>query len=185
MKKRKAVFLDRDGTTIVHEHYLSSPDQLKLLPHTSQGIRLFKEHGYLAIVITNQSGIARGFFDEEQLMVIHEKLTGMLKEEGVLIDDWYYCPHHLEGVIEHYKVDCDCRKPKPGMILAAARKHDIDLAQSLMIGDAETDMLAGKNAGCKSVLINNTGGGDASGTPGRGIDYVVKDLLESARIFIP
>ncbi len=75
MKKRKAVFLDRDGTIVVHEHYLSSPDQLKLLPHASQGIRLFKEHGYLAIVITNQSGIARGFFDEERLMLIHEKLT--------------------------------------------------------------------------------------------------------------
>lgn len=185
MKKRRAVFLDRDGTMIVHEHYLSSPDQLKLLPHASQGIRLFKERGYLVIVITNQSGIARGFFDEERLMLIHEKLTGMLKDEGALIDDWYYCPHHTEGVIEHYRMDCDCRKPKPGMILAAARKYHIDLAQSLMIGDAETDMLAGKNAGCKSILIQNAESDDADAISGKGVDYVVKDLMEAARIFIP
>lgn len=182
MKKRKAVFLDRDGTIVVHEPYLSSPDQLKLLPNTSHGIRLFKEHGYLIIVITNQSGIARGFFDEKRLTLIHRKLTGMLGNEGVVIDDLYYCPHHTEGIIEHYKVDCDCRKPKPGMILDAARKYHIDLTQSLMIGDSETDMLAGKNAGCRCVLIKNDCNNASTDMVIR-IDYVVKDLLEAARIF--
>ncbi|OQZ01673.1 MAG: D,D-heptose 1,7-bisphosphate phosphatase [Candidatus Brocadia sp. UTAMX2] len=184
MKKRKAVFLDRDGTMVVHEHYLSSPDQLKILPHVAQGIHRFKEHDYLVIVITNQSGIARGFFDEERLMLIHEKLDAMLKGEGALIDDWYYCPHHPEGIIERYTMDCDCRKPKPGMILAAARKYHLDLTQSLMIGDSETDMLAGKNAGCKSMLIRNCGNDDVCATSGKAIDYVVKDLMEAAGIFI-
>ncbi|OQZ02926.1 MAG: D,D-heptose 1,7-bisphosphate phosphatase [Candidatus Brocadia sp. UTAMX1] len=185
MKKRKAVFLDRDGTLVVHEHYLSSPDQLKLLPNASRGIRLFQEHGYLVIVVTNQSGIARGFFDEEQLMLIHSKLKAMLKDEGVVIDDWYFCPHHREGKIDYYRVDCDCRKPKPGMILASARKHHIDLSQSLMIGDSASDMLAGKNAGCKTMLIKHNQGDDTCITSEIGIDYCVKNLLEAAKIFTP
>jgi D-glycero-D-manno-heptose 1,7-bisphosphate phosphatase len=183
MKKRKAVFLDRDGTIVAHEPYLSSPDQLRLLPNAAKGIRLFKEHGYLIIVVTNQSGIARGFFDEERLMLIHKKLMSMLKDEGVEIDDICYCPHHREGVIEHYKVDCDCRKPKPKMLLDAAKQYHIDLTQSLMIGDSESDMLAGKNAGCTCVFIRNGCMNDASITPRIGMDYVVKDLLEAARIF--
>ncbi|MBE7446204.1 MAG: HAD family hydrolase [Planctomycetia bacterium] len=184
MKKRRAVFLDRDGTIVVHKPYLSSPNQLELLPNASDGIRLFKKHGYLIVVITNQSGIARGFFDEDRLMHIHKKLMDMLEEAGAVIDDLYYCPHHIEGIIEHYKVDCTCRKPKPGMILDAARKHHIDLAQSLIIGDSETDMLAGKNAGCRCVLIKN-GCGSASKDKiiPMDMDYVVKDLLEAARIF--
>ena len=184
MNKKRAVFLDRDGTIIVHEPYLSSPDQLKLLPNAAEGIRIFKEHGYLIIVVTNQSGVARGFFDEERLKLIHKKLLRMMKEEGITIDDIYYCPHHTEGVIEQYSLDCDCRKPKPKMFLNAARQHNIDLAQSLMIGDSEVDMLAGKNAGCTSVLIRN-GFTDSTNTASiTGMDYVVKDLLEAARLFI-
>ena len=183
MNKNKAVFLDRDGTIVVHEHYLSSPDQLKLLPNAAEGMRLFKESGYLVIVITNQSGIARGFFDEERLVLIHNKLMRMLEEEGITIDDIYYCPHHSGGVIEQYVLDCDCRKPKPKMLLNAAKQHNIDLTQSLMIGDSEVDMLAGKNAGCTTILIKNgcpdgTKNGSMTGT-----DYVVKDLLEAARLF--
>lgn len=183
MKKRKAVFLDRDGTIVVHEHYLSSPDQLKLLPNATQGIRRFKEYGYLIIVVTNQSGVARGFFDEERLMHIHKRLMDMLEEEGAMIDGLYYCPHHIEGIVESYKVDCDCRKPKPGMLLDAARKHHIDLTHSLMIGDSETDMLAGKNAGCKCVLIKNNRIDEISIAPMMGTDYIVKDLLEAAKLF--
>ena len=182
MNNKKAVFLDRDGTVVVHEPYLSSPDQLKLLPNAAEGIRLFKESGYLVIVITNQSGIARGFFDEERLTLIHKKLMRMLKDEGVEIDAIYYCPHHTEGVIEQYTLDCDCRKPKPKMLLNAAIQHNIDLTQSLMIGDSEVDMLAGKNAGCTCVLIKNACN-NTSNAPIVDTDYVVKDLLEAAKIF--
>lgn len=179
--KRKAVFLDRDGTIIVHEPYLSSPDQLRLLPNAVEGIRLFKQYGYLVIIITNQSGIARGLFDEERLMYIHKKLMNILEKEGIVIDDVYYCPHYREGVIERYRVDCDCRKPKPKMLLDAAKQHHIDLNQSLMIGDSDTDMLAGKNAGCRCVLI-----GDASRSHTyftHTVDYVVRDLFEAAKLF--
>jgi len=184
VNKNKAVFLDRDGTIVVHEHYLSSPDQLKLLPNAAEGIRLFKKSGYLVIVITNQSGIARGFFDEKQLTLIHKELMSILKEEGITIDDIYYCPHHSEGVIEQYTLDCDCRKPKPKMLLNAAKQHNIDLTQSLMIGDSEVDMQAGKNAGCTSLLIRN-GCTDSTNTASiTMMDYVVKDLLEAARLFI-
>src|SRR3972149_239759 len=184
MNKKKAVFLARRGPMVVHEPYLSSPDQLKLLPNAAEGIRLFKESGYLVIVITNQSGIARGFFDEEHLVLIHKKLMRMLEEEGITIDDIYYCPHHTEGVVEQYALDCDCRKPKPKMLLNAAKQHHIDLTQSVMIGDSEVDMLAGKNAGCTSILIRN-GCTDSTNTPSiTGMDYVVKDLLEAARLFV-
>ena len=185
MKKRKAVFLDRDGTIVVNSDYLSSPDQLRLLPNAAQGIRLFKEYGYLVIVVTNQSGIARGFFDEERLSLIHKKMIRMLGKEGAAIDDLYYCPHHpSEGILRQYAVNCACRKPKPGLLLEAARKYNIDLTQSLMIGDSvEYDTQAGKNAGCKRVLIcgNNP---NNSFQIGREYDYAVKDLLEAARLFI-
>jgi len=184
VNKRKAVFLDRDGTIIVHEPYLSSPDQLKLLPNAAEGIRLFREQGYLTIIVTNQSGIARGFFDEERLVLIHKKLMRMLEEAGITIDDIYYCPHHTEGVIEQYALDCDCRKPKPKMLLDAARQHRIDLTQSIMIGDSDVDVLAGKNAGCTSVLIRNNLTDSTNTTSITKMDYVVKDLLEAARLFI-
>ena len=183
MNKKKAVFLDRDGTIVIHEPYLRSPDQLKLLPNAAEGIRLFKESGYLVIVITNQSGIARGFFDEERLTLIHKKLMSMLKDEGVEIDDIYYCPHYTEGVVEEYKLDCDCRKPKPKMLLNAAKQHNIDLTQSVMIGDSAADMLAGKNAGCKCVLIKNVCNDNSLVFRIASTDYVVRDLLEAARIF--
>ncbi len=106
----------------------------------------------------------------------------MLKDEGVEIDDIYYCPHYTEGVVEEYKLDCDCRKPKPKMLLNAARQHNIDLTQSLMIGDSEVDMQAGKNAGCTCVLIKDVCNNDSSISPA-GTDYIVKDLLAAARLF--
>lgn len=184
MRKRKAVFLDRDGTIIIHKPYLDSPGQLELLPNTVEGIRLFKKHGYLIIIVTNQSGIARGFFDEERLILIHKKLKSMLEDAGAAVDDIYYCPHYKEGVVEQYKVDCECRKPGPQMILNAARRHHIDLTQSLMIGDSQVDMQAGKSAGCTCILIKNDCGNNTSAASVTGIDdYVVKDILEAAKIF--
>ncbi|GAB64295.1 MAG: D-glycero-beta-D-manno-heptose 1,7-bisphosphate 7-phosphatase [Candidatus Jettenia sp.] len=183
MKKRKAVFLDRDGTVIVHKPYLNSPDQLLLLPNAAQGIRLFNEEGYLVIVITNQSGIARGFFDEKCLELIHKKMTDVLRNEGAMIDDIYYCPHYKEGMIQQYTKDCDCRKPKIGMFLEAARQYHIDFSQSLMIGDSEVDIRAGKNAGCKCVLIKDSKESQNTTIAVADTDYVVKDLLEAARLF--
>ncbi|TVL95799.1 MAG: D,D-heptose 1,7-bisphosphate phosphatase [Candidatus Kuenenia stuttgartiensis] len=186
MKKNKAAFLDRDGTIVVHTPYLSSPEQLKLLPHAVEGIRLFKDHDYLIIVVTNQSGVARGYFDEESLIQIHEKLKKILIREKAEVDAFYYCPHHAEGVVEQYRVHCDCRKPQPKMLFDAAQQYNIDLSQSIMIGDSPVDILAGKEAGCKSALIINPNHEqEADPDAPFGADYVVKDLLEAARLFIP
>ena len=183
MKKKKAAFLDRDGTIVVHMPYLSSPEQLKLLPHAVEGIRLFKDHDYLIIVVTNQSGVARGYFDEQSLIQIHEKLKKILLMEKAEVDAFYYCPHHAEGVVEQYRVHCDCRKPRPKMLFDAARQYNIDLSQSIMIGDSPADILAGKEAGCKSVLIRDANQG-IDGDSFFGADYVVKDLLEAAMLFV-
>ncbi len=184
VKKRKAVFLDRDGTLVVHEHYLSSPEQLKLLPNAVEGLRLFQEHGFLVVVVTNQSGIARGIFDEERLSLIHKKLAQMLEEKGIVLDGIYYCPHLKEGVVEQYKIECDCRKPLPGMLLDAAHRYNIDLPQSLMVGDSEVDMQAGRNAGCTCMLIKSDRANGTSNESFGGVDYVVNDLLDAARIFL-
>lgn len=182
-KKKKAVFLDRDGTIVAHKPFLSSPDELELLTNAAEGLRLFKKYGYMAILVTNQSGIARGFFNEGQLALVHKKLLNMLEDEGITIDDVYYCPHHIEGVIEKYKIVCECRKPKTGMFQSAARRHSIDLSRSIMIGDSEVDMMAGKNAGCKSILIKNTHSDEILRNLVVNVDYIVNDLLEAARLF--
>ncbi|MCF6147561.1 MAG: HAD family hydrolase [Candidatus Kuenenia sp.] len=183
MKKNKAVFLDRDGTIVAHIPYLNSPRQLKLLPHAVEGIRLFKEHGYLVIVVTNQSGIARGYFDEESLMQIHDKLKKILTQEKAEVDDIYYCPHYAEGIVEQYKVHCECRKPRPKMLFDAAKQYNIDLSQSIMIGDSQVDVLVGKEAGCKSIFIRDANQVSNGGLH-FGADYVVKDLLEAALLVI-
>lgn len=182
MSKKKAVFLDRDGTIVAYKPYLSSPEELELLPNAVEGIRLFKKNNYQIIIVTNQPGIAKGKFDEIQLTDIHKKLTSMLGNEGISIDDIYYCPHHIEGTIERYRIDCDCRKPKSGMILNAAQKHNIDLSQSIMIGDSDKDMEAGRNVGCKCILINHINKSSDS-ISNKSMDYVVTDLLEAARLF--
>ena len=176
---RKAVFLDRDGTIIKGTEYLSSPEEIRLLPNAARGIRLFNEKGYLTVVVTNQSGIARGYFAEERLIEIHNRLLEILSGEGARIDAIYYCPHLAEGTVETYSIDCECRKPDPGMLLRAAREHQIELSSSLMIGDTPSDIMAGKAAGCKTVLIQNSHEPfEMPVSP----DYIAKDLLEVAFI---
>lgn len=176
-RSRKAVFLDRDGTIIHGVEYLGSPEGVILLPGAARGIRLFNSRGYLTIIVTNQSGIARGYFTEERLWEINKKLLDMLSREGARVDAIYYCPHLPDGVVDAYRQDCQCRKPRPEMLLRAAREHQIELSGSLMIGDTPADIMAGKSAGCKTVLIN--GPGETLDMP-ISPDYVVKDLLEAA-----
>ncbi|MDO8137617.1 MAG: HAD family hydrolase [Candidatus Brocadiales bacterium] len=174
---RKAVFLDRDGTLIKGTEYLSSPEEVILLPNAAKGIRLFNEKGYLTIIVTNQSGIARGYFTEERLIEIHTRLLEILSGEGARIDAIYYCPHLAEGTVEAYSLDCECRKPGPEMLLRAAREHQIELSGSLMIGDTPADIMAGRSAGCKTVLIQNSHEPfDMPVSP----DYIAKDLVEVA-----
>lgn len=155
--KQKAIFLDRDGTINKYVGFLRNIDEFELIPGVEEAIKKINESGYLAIVVTNQPVIARGEVTVEELNEIHKKLETELGYKGAYIDGLYYCPHHphkgYEGEIPELKIDCECRKPKPGLLLKAAEDFNIDLSQSWMIGDGENDIKAGKAAGCKTALI--------------------------------
>lgn len=155
--RQKAVFLDRDGTINIYKGFICDQKEMELIPGIANEIRKINESGYLAIVVTNQPVIARGECAVEELERIHEKMETLLGHEGAYIDDLFYCPHHpdkgFEGECIEYKVACECRKPKPGMLLQAAEKYNIDLVASYMIGDDERDMEAGRQAGCKAVKV--------------------------------
>lgn len=155
--KQKAIFLDRDGTINKYVGFLSNIDDFELLDKVSAAIRKINESGYLAIVVTNQPVIARGEVSVEELENIHNKMETLLGYDGAFVDAIYYCPHHpnkgYEGERSEYKIKCNCRKPKPGMLLKAAKDFNIDLSKSWMVGDGENDIKAGQEAGCKTVLI--------------------------------
>ena len=157
--KQKAVFLDRDGTINKFVGFLRNIEEFELLPDVPEAIRRINSSGYLAIVVTNQPVIARGEVSVSELEEIHNKMETLLGQEGAYLDAIYYCPHHphkgYEGEIPELKIECDCRKPKPGMLLRAADDFNIDLSQSWMIGDSDNDILAGKAAGCKTGLIGS------------------------------
>lgn len=156
-RPQKAIFLDRDGTINKYVGFLRDIDSFDLLPGAAEAIRKINESGYLCIVVTNQPVIARGEVTEQELELIHNKMETLLGKEGAYIDDLYYCPHHphkgYEGEIPELKIECNCRKPRPGMLLQAAEKFNIDLEESWMIGDSETDIITGLNAGCHTALI--------------------------------
>ena len=157
--KQKAIFLDRDGTINKYVGFLRNINDFELIDGVAEAIRKINESGYLAIVVTNQPVIARGEVSFEELEEIHNKMETLLGKEGAYLDAIYYCPHHphkgYEGERPELKIDCDCRKPKPGMLLKAAADFNIDLSRSWMVGDGENDIQAGINAGCKTVLLSN------------------------------
>lgn len=158
-EKQKAIFLDRDGTINKYKGFIKNIEDIELLPGVAEAIKKINEMGYLAIIVTNQPVIARGEVTVEQLEEMHNKIETLLGHEGAYIDGLYYCAHHpdkgYEGEIPELKIQCDCRKPKPGMLIRAAEDYNIDLENSWMIGDTKNDVLAGKNAGCKTALISN------------------------------
>ena len=159
--KQKAIFLDRDGTINKYKGFIRDIEDFELLPGVAEAVKRINQEGYLAIVITNQPVIARGEVSLDELQEIHNKMETLLGMEGAYIDDIFYCPHHpdkgFEGERPEYKKVCECRKPKPGLLLAAAQKYNIDLSQSWMIGDSEIDMQAGINAGCKVAFLGERG----------------------------
>ena len=156
-QKQRAVFLDRDGTINKYVGFLRKPEEFELLNGVAEAIRRINQSGYLAIVVTNQPVIARGEVTWEGLDEIHRKMETLLGQEGAYLDDIFVCPHHPDrgfpGERLEYKMDCDCRKPKPGMLRKAAEKYNIDLAESWMIGDSQRDVVAGMAAGCQTVLL--------------------------------
>ena len=159
--KQKAIFLDRDGTINTYVGFLRDIDKFELTDTAAQAIRMINDSEYLAIVVTNQPVIARGEVSFEELDEIHKKMETLLGKQGAYIDGLYFCPHHphsgFEGEIRELKIDCDCRKPKPGMLLKAAEDFNIDLSHSFMIGDSDNDMAAGSAAGCKCIRIDRDG----------------------------
>jgi len=159
INKQKAIFLDRDGTINKYVGFLRNIDDFELLNGVSEAIKKINASGYLAIVITNQPVIARGEVSFAELDEIHNKMETLLGKDGAYLDAIYFCPHHphkgYEGEIPELKFDCDCRKPKPGLLIKAAEDFNIDLSKSWMIGDGESDVLAGKAAGCKTILLSN------------------------------
>jgi D,D-heptose 1,7-bisphosphate phosphatase len=154
---QRAIFLDRDGTLIKDVNGLTSPEQLELLPGAAAAVREINHHGFRAVLITNQPVLAKGFCTEADLAMIHKKLETLLGREHAFLDRLYYCPHHPEkgfaGERTDLKIECDCRKPKPGMIMQAARDLNLGLRASWLIGDSTTDLETAKNAGVKSALV--------------------------------
>jgi len=153
----KAVFLDKDGTLIDDIPYNVNPDLITLKEGAAEGLQKLKQAGYKFIVVSNQSGVARGYFDEGELKKVEYRLKELLGQYQLDLEAFYYCPHHPEGKIEVYSVECNCRKPAPGMLQKAAVEHQIDLQSSWMLGDILNDVEAGNRAGCHSILIDNGG----------------------------
>jgi histidinol-phosphate phosphatase family protein len=169
---RRAVFLDRDDTIVHDAVYCRNPEDVRLLPGAAEGIRALEEAGFLIVIATNQSGLGRGSITEEELAAVNQRLREELRNEGAEYDALYYCPHRPEE-------NCECRKPKPGLLLKAAKELGIDLGASYTVGDREWDIQAGRAAGTRTVLITN--GRTPSGTPTTA-DLVARDLGDAARL---
>ena len=176
-----AVFFDRDGTLIEDPGYLNHPDQVKLLDGAAEVIKELKLLDYQTVVVTNQSGVARGIVSEEMLGRIHDRLGALLAQKGASLDGIYYCPYHPDGVIPKYCQDSDWRKPAPGMLLAAAKEMDIDLTRSWVIGDSQRDIEAGRQAGCRTILLRSASA-DQEETETDGPDYLAVNIREAANM---
>ena len=186
MKKNIAVFLDRDGTINEEVGYLDSLEKLKMIPAAYEAIKLINLNGMKAVVISNQAGVAKGFFTEEFVHTVNKRLLALLKKKGAIIDKFYYCPHHPEEGKGVYLQKCHCRKPAPGMMLQAARELNIDLSRSYLVGDRFLDMEAAKNAGAKGILVKTGYGEDLlqddgpdRATPAGKPDFIATDILDA------
>ena len=180
----KAIFIDKDGTLIPDIPYNVNPQLITLSNTAIPALQLLQKQNYLLIVISNQSGVARGYFKEEELQNVSDAIINLVSKEGITIDGFYYCPHYKEGSVKEYAIDCDCRKPKPGLLLKAAKDFDIDLKQSWMIGDILNDVEAGKAAGCRTVLLKNGNETEWIMNEKREPNFIVENLLEAAQTIV-
>ncbi len=184
---RLAVFLDRDGVLIRDVDWLTRPDQIDVYPYTLPAVRRLQDAGFALVVVTNQPVVARGMITEQGIEAIHDHLQQLLE---LRIDRFYFCPHHPNALLSEYRQECTCRKPRPGMLLQAARDLNLDLNASWMIGDRPSDVVAGQRAGCKTILVE-TGMHTApliqsSAMPTEPIvpHYVCADLREAVEIIL-
>jgi len=176
--KRPAVFLDRDGTINEQVGYVNHPDRFWLLPGVGRAIALLNQAKVPVIVVTNQAGAARGYFPESLIAVLHEKMHRLLSVYGAHIDGLYYCPHHPSSSIADLAIECECRKPKPGMLLQAATEHHVDLVRSYMVGDRVNDVTFGQGVGAKGILVlTGYGKGEQQHFSELKPDFVASNLL--------
>ena len=178
---KRAVFLDKDGTVVVNVAYNVDPARVTLARGAGDGLRLLQKLGYELVIVSNQSGVARGYFCERALEAVQARLTELLRAHGVRLTDCLYCPHHPDGSVDTYAFACSCRKPEPGLLLTAASRHGIDLDRSWMVGDILDDVQAGRRAGCATILVNSGGETEWAVTPLRCPQYVVSDLWAAAQ----
>lgn len=183
-KLSKAVFLDKDGTLVENVPYNVDPDKIRLYAGALTGLNLLHAADYKLFVITNQSGVARGYFPETALIPVEQHLRNLLMAAKVPMQGFYYCPHHPEGITVDYAVECDCRKPQPGLLRRAASDHGIDLTQSWFIGDILHDIEAGRSAGCRTILIDNGNETEWQVSLQRLPHHMVANLEEAARVIL-
>ena len=179
--KRPAIFLDRDGTLIEERGYLDRLDLLELYPFTADAVRLLNRAGYATVVVTNQGGIGRGIIDEPFLRHVHETIDARLAAGNAHIDGYYFCPHHPDAVVPELRVKCACRKPASGLIEQACRELALDPARSVMIGDRRLDIVAGANAGTRTILVRTGHGAHEEAMPRAGArpDAILNNLMEA------
>ncbi|MDI3342039.1 MAG: HAD family hydrolase [Sphaerobacter sp.] len=177
----RAIFLDRDGTLVHRRHYPSRPEHLRLYAGVTPALRRLQAAGFRLVVVTNQSGLARGYFTEDDLRRMHDHLAAELARGGVRLDGIYHCPHHPDGVVPALARRCACRKPAPGMLHRAARELGLDLGRSWLVGDILDDVEAGRRAGCRTVLVD-LGTEALPGAAERWPDFVARDTSHALRI---
>ena len=179
---KRAVFLDRDGTINIEKDYLYQAEQFEFIPGAVEAIRLFNQAGIMVVVVTNQSGVARGYYTEDDVINLHRHIADELKTSGAHVDAWLFCPHHPSGH-GSYALPCTCRKPLPGMLQEAALRYDIDLVNSIMIGDKRADIEAGNAAGCRTILVRTGYGADEEQYVGLQTT-VCDDLLSAVKLLL-
>jgi D,D-heptose 1,7-bisphosphate phosphatase len=173
----KALFLDRDGTLLTEKGYVTTPDDVEPLPGVAEALAAAAAAGWKLIVVTNQACVAKGLITEEELGAIHQRMVAMLGAEGAFLDGVYWCPHHPEGSVPEFSIECSCRKPRSGLLEQAAVEHGLELGECVMVGDTLRDLEAGRGAGARTALVL-TGKGAATSQADHGADWVVRDLAE-------
>ncbi len=184
IEKTKACFLDRDGVLIEEKNYLYSISDIYIFPETYEALKLLKNKGFKIIVVTNQAGVAKGYYDENAIGLVHKEMDRLFAIESVAVDAYYYCPHHPKAKIKEYALKCDCRKPAPGMILQAVKDFDIDLTKSFLVGDKISDIEAASNAGCIGIMVK-TGHGKEQIDKAQREGFIIKEnILDAVKYFL-
>jgi D-glycero-D-manno-heptose 1,7-bisphosphate phosphatase len=180
----KAIFLDKDGTLVENVPYNVDLQKLKFCEGAYEALKRFSESGFKLFIVSNQSGVAKGHFKEDALLLLEKGIRRLFSHHNISLDGFYYCPHYEAGIIREYAVTCPCRKPKPGMLLRAAEEHHLNLKESWMVGDILNDVEAGNRAGCRSILIENGNETEWKNGAFRKPYATVSNLIEAAEVIL-